>query len=212
MVKPQMNSLVKLPLSVMFSPVETFRMIKRYRRKFTYLPVVLIFFLIICVRVATIYIAHFPLAQIEPKDANIFLEMVKLLVPVITWTAASYAVTTVLGGGAEIREILMAASYAMMPYIVFAVPLAALSRILSAEELALYRILENSMWGWVLLLYLVSVIVLLEFHLVRSIWIIALSILTMLLMWGILILIYALSGNSWAFLQGIALEIWMLFQ
>jgi hypothetical protein len=204
-----MSDLLELPLAVLFHPAQTFRVITSYRKEFTYLPVVLLLLLAVAGRVASIFIVHFPLAELEPKDANVLLETAKLLVPVLTWVVASYAVTSILGGEALIGEILMAAAYSMVPFIVLSLPVAALSRVLGRTELGLYTFLNRAMWAWVLVLYLVSVRSLHDYGVGKTLLVSLLTLFAMGLIWALAILMYALVGNLKAFVQGLAMEIWM---
>ena len=206
-----MNDLMKLPPSVIFHPGATFRLIKFYRDDFSSLPVFVLLFLTVAVRVSFIFLAHFPLAELEPKDANIFLEMVKLLLPLLTWVVSSYAVTSIMGGEALPKEILMAAAFAMVPYIILAIPLAGVSRLLSstADEKSLFVFLNNAVWFWVLLLHFLSVKNLHDYGILKTVVVCALSVFGMALIWALFVLMFALTGNSKAFIQGLVLEAWM---
>ena len=205
----RINDLMKLPFGVLFHPAETFRLLKLYRNKFSYLPVIIILFLIIVVRVAYIYIVHFPLAAIEPVDANILLEIVRFLVPILTWVIASYAVTAILGGEALMREILLAAAYSVVPYILTMIPIALFSLVLSQHEAGIYNFLISVVWVWIGLLFFISVRTLHGYTIGKTIWIIILILITMFLIWAVLILTYALAGNLRAFLVGFIRELWM---
>lgn len=206
-----MNDLMKLPLSVVFRPGETFRCITLYRRAFSYLPVFVLLFLTVCVRVAFIFITHFPLAALDPRDANIFLEMVKLLVPLVTWAISSYAVTSIMDGEAVFKEILMASAYAMVPYILLTIPIAAFSRVLSSVgvEKNLFLFLNNAVWFWVLALLFLGVKNLHDYHVGKTLIVCVLTVFGMALIWSLFVLMFALTGNLKAFVQGLTLEAWM---
>jgi hypothetical protein len=206
-----MNDLMKLPLSVVIRPGETFRCIPLYRHNFSYLPVFVLFFLTICARVGFIFITHFPLAALDPRDANIFLEMVKLLVPLVTWAVASYAVTSIMDGEAEFREILLASAFAMVPYILLAVPIAGFSQVLSSVgvEKKIFSFLNTVVWIWVLFLLFLSVKNLHDYHVGKTVLVCVISVLGMALIWSLFVLMFALTGNLRAFVQGLALEAWM---
>jgi hypothetical protein len=208
------NDLFKLPLSVVFHPADTFRQIKRYRERFTYLPVLALFVLVVVIRTIFIFLVHFPLAAIQPRDANILLEAVKFIVPLVTWAVSSFAVSSIMGGEAHFKEILMASAYAFMPYILLSLPIAAVSRVLSAAggEQNLFALLTGFVWAWVVLLLVVGVKILHDYHIWMAILVCFLSILGIALIWSLFVLVYALTGNLRAFLQGLILEIWMTFR
>jgi hypothetical protein len=208
------NDLFKLPLAVVFHPAETFRQVKRYREGFTYLPVLVLFVAVVAVRTIFIFLVHFPLATVQPRDANILLEAVKFIVPLVTWAVSSFAVSSIMGGEAHFKEILMASAYAFMPYILLSIPIAAVSRVLSAAggEQNLFGLLTGFVWAWVIMLLVVGVKILHDYHIWMAILVCFLSILGIALIWSLFVLVYALTGNLRAFLQGLILEIWMTFR
>ncbi len=209
-----MTDLLKLPLSVLFRPAETFRIIKQYRDSFTYLPVFMLLFLTILVRVVFIFLVHFPLAEILPKDANIFLEMIKFFVPLFTWAVSCYAVSSIIGGEALFKEILTASAFALVPYIVLAIPVALVSRVLSSVggEQNLFNFMNRVIWMWVLLLFFVGVKSQHNYHIGTTLVVCFLSLFGMALIWSLFVLVFALTGNLTAFVKGLILEIWMTFR
>lgn len=204
-----MIDLLKLPLSVVFHPAETFRQIKQYRDSFTYLPIVVLFILIVAVRTAFIFIVHFPLAEIQPKDANVFLEIVKFIVPLLTWAVSSYAVSSIIGGEAHFKEILMASAYALMPYIILTIPIAIISKFLGSAEKGLFDFMNNAVWLWIIVLMIVSVKSMHDYHIGMALFVCILSVIGIALIWSLFILMYALTGNLRGFIQGLILELWM---
>ena len=207
-----MIELLKLPLSVLIRPGETFRLIQRYRNRFNYLPLFVLLIAALGVRVVFIYTVHFPLADIQPRDANLFLEMVKIFVPLFTWAVSCFAITSIMGGEAEFKEILMASGYALMPYIVLTIPIAGISRVLSSNEAAAFTFLRRVVWVWVLLLFFVSVKSMHHYPVWTAIAVCLLSVVGMGLIWSLFVLIFALTGNLNAFVQGLVKEIYMTFR
>lgn len=204
-----MNAL-EFSLMLLFHPVDVFALIKKERSKFDYRPVIVLLLLVVLVRIAYIFTVHYPLATLEPRDTNIGLEIVKMWLPILTWTISCYAVTAIIDGESMLREILMASAYCMLPYIIMMLPLAALSHIMSANNSALYNVLHSIVWIWVVLLYITSVKVLNDYSLKKTLGICVLSIIGMLLIWAILLLLFALTSQLFHFFQGIMLEFRML--
>jgi hypothetical protein len=116
-----------------------------------------------------------------------------------------------MGGEALFKEILMAAAYSLIPYILLAIPLAGLSRFLSAvaAERNVFLFLNNAVLFWVVALLFVSVKSMHDYHVGKALVVCAVSLFGMLLIWAIFVLMFALTGNLKAFIQGLALEIWM---
>ncbi|WP_041643709.1 YIP1 family protein [Mahella australiensis] len=203
--------IIKTSLLVVFHPTDGFECIKAQRERFNYLPAIILLFMVIAERVAYIYLTHYPLATLLPRDANIWLEIMRMMLPILTWVVADYAVTTIMDGETLIRETLMATAYAMLPYIILIIPLALISHLMGQGELGLYNALQNIMWAWVFILFFISVQTLNEYNFWRTLGICILSIIAMLLIWAIAMLFFALSSQLYHFIEEVILEIRMLY-
>jgi hypothetical protein len=198
---------IRLSLMVLFHPADSFRRIKSDRSRFDYKPIFVILFLLIVVRVAYIYLCHFPLALIQPRDTNIFLEIVKLILPVVSWAVSCYAVTTIMDGGSLMRETMKSSVYCMMPYIYFTIPLAILSHVLGLSEMMLFRALTAGIWIWVALLFLISIKVMNEYTVLQTIGISLITIITLILIWAAFLLLATLTGQLIDFVRGFITEL-----
>lgn len=203
--------LLKLSLPVLIHPIESFEYIKRSRGKFTYKPAIFLFSLMIAVRLMYIYIAHYPLSSLEPRDANFWFEVMKFIIPIFTWVLAGYLVTTILSGEAFFGELFTATAYSMMPYILFTIPLGLASHVMARGEAGFYSTLHTIKWIWVILLFIISVKTLHDYSVGKTIGICILIVFAMLLIWAVILLIFALTSQLYKFLEGMAIEIFMLF-
>lgn len=200
---------LKLSLAMLFHPVDTLERIKKTRDNPNYLPSFIILLTVIATRVFFIYTAHYALSNIDPKDANIWLEVVKYLLPVLTWVVASFAITSISGGEAKINEIFIASSYCMLPYIVINIPLALLSNLMSKDEAMLYSLIIIISWIWVFVLFFLGLQKLNDYTVKKTVAVSAVSIAMMGLIWAMLILMYTLSLQLHEFITGIIREIRM---
>jgi hypothetical protein len=198
--------MLKLSIAVIFHPLDTLNLIKLRRDKANYVSPSVLLLIIMTIRVIYIYMVHFPLAVLEPADTSMWIEMLKMAGPILTWVIACFAVTSILGGESYIYEIVVAATFSMIPYIVFSVPTAILSRVLTQNESGLYNILQITIWTWVIILFIVSVKTLNDYSLAQAIGVCLLSIFAMFLIWAILLLVFALTNQLWKFIEGIIRE------
>ena len=76
-------------------------------------------------------------------------------------------------------------------------------------EKNLFEFLNTFVWIWVLLLLFLGVKHLHDYRLGKTIIVCVLSVLGMALIWALFVLMFALTGNLKAFIQGLALESWM---
>ena len=197
--------------TVLVHPIDTFRLIQRDRSRFNYLPPVILLLLIPAVRLFNVYVTHFSLATVDVWETTVWMEITKLLLPVVSFILMEYAVTTILGGESLFREILLAVSLAFVPYLVFSPLLACLSRILCGEERALYLLLSAGIWLWVGLLIWNSFRVMNSYTPWQATGVVALTVVGMAILWAICVLIYALGNQLLDFFTGILAEIRIRF-
>lgn len=205
-----MNAL-ELSVAVMFHPVDAFYYLKSRKQSINYLACFALLFAVVAVRIASIFITHFPIAAIQPRDANIWLETVKLLLPILTWVIACYAITSISDGETRLGEVFAAAAYSMTPYIVWTIPLALVSRVMDRDQMGLYNTLQFIVWFWVLLIFFLSVRTLNDYTVGQTVKVCIISLITILLIWAVVILIFALTSQLAQFIKDIVLEIRMIF-
>ncbi len=205
-----MNTM-ELSIAVLFYPTDAFYYIKSKKKTINYFSCIFLLFAILTVRIITIYIVHFPIAAIHPRDANIWLEIVKFILPVITWVVSCYAITSISDGETLLGEGFAATAYAMVPYVAFSIPLALLSRVMGRSLLLLYNSLNVILLAWVLLIIFLSVKTLNDYSTGQTIKVCFLGLIMMLLIWAVLILLFALTSQFFQFVLDIVLEIKMIF-
>ncbi|HOJ10108.1 MAG TPA: YIP1 family protein [Clostridiales bacterium] len=201
---------LKFSTAIIFHPVETFELIKSNRERISVKPGVIILLLAFVSRILYMFVVHYPLADIDLRDSNIILEAVKLLLPVVTWVVASFAITAITDGESKINEIFIASSFCMIPYILINTPLALLSNILSRGEQTLYGFIQNGTWIWILILFFIQVKILNDYKTPKTTATCVVSALNMGLIWAVCLMIYVLSGRLVEFITGIIQEIKMI--
>jgi hypothetical protein len=188
-----MRQMLRLSVMTLFHPITAFQYIKRERdQKFSYLPILLMLLLAVAVKIASLYGTHYPLTLVDLRYANIFLEVSTLLLPVLTWALASYAMTTILDGETLLREALLAMAYALTPYILFTLPLTALSHVLEIEQATFYHGMEYALLGWVILLTIVQLKEMNNYSGKKTLLVVLLSVFTMALLWATVALIFTI--------------------
>jgi len=203
------SNVIRLSFGILLNPVETLRIIKDYRDRISYLPGIMILAMVMVTRIFYIYTVHFPLADIEAENANILLEMIKYMLPLLTWVIISYAVTSIVSGESKLKEIFTASAFSMIPYILINIPLAILSNIMSGSEKGLYVFISGVSLIWVFSLLFISVRELNSYTLGKTVWTTALILITILLAWGVVLLTFIVVAQLYLFLSGIVMEIRM---
>lgn len=199
-----------LAVTVLFHPVDTFRMIQADRSRFNYIPPITLLLMAFAARMFYLYQVHFPLSVQDVWQTTVFIEAVKLMLPIITWVVALYAVTAVMAGQCHFREILMAVSLSMVPYIILSVALALLSKILSSSEQIFFSGMHAVMWIWIAALMVMSIYTMNDYSARKTVLVIIISVLAVFLIWLVGILIYSLLNQIVEFLRSVAREIRMM--
>lgn len=109
----------------------------------------LLYLWVVIVRVLTPYLAGFifnPYAN--PGEIRAESEVAYTLLALVLWNAANYLVSTISDGEGRVRDVVIGSAYALCPYALFALPLALLSNVLSANEVFLYTFSTNLIWAW----------------------------------------------------------------
>lgn len=197
---------LKLALGVVLHPIETFELIKNNRDNMSIGPGIIVLAAAFLVRVFYIFTVHFPLADIDARNTNIILETVKLILPVVTWVIASYAITAIVEGESNLKDIFIASSFCMVPYILVNAPLAIFSHVLSRGESVFYAFIINAAWIWIYVLFFIQVKTLNDYKIGKTISVSVISILNMALIWAIGLMGYILTGRFYQFIAGIVLE------
>ncbi len=202
---------VLLSLGVLFQPSRTYELIISTRGRLNYLSAALVLLAAFIVHILYLSVVHFPLASLHLVESNLLLEAVILLVPPVTWVLANFFVSAIMDGESRIGEIFVAASYSMVVYALFNIPLMLLSNVLSGQEASFYNVLYAGMWIWLFLLFFLSNKVMNDYTMLKSSVTYVLSGFTIVLMWAVAILGYVMTGRLYVFITGIIQEIRIAF-
>ncbi len=198
--------IIKMSLLVIFHPIVAFTYIQRERKNLKVYPIAVLLLLAFLVRLFDLQFTHYPLSSIT-RYTNLILECAKLFVPLISWGIAAYLMTTIMDGEIFFRESMLAVSYAMVPYIVFMVPLTLLSRILDANQAGLYYGIQAVILGWVVLLIIISLKEMNHFKMGKTIAVIILSVFTVAMLWVAVALLYSICTQFMDFVREVLTEI-----
>ena len=195
-----------LAVSACFHPMRMLASMKGAKKQLNLVAAWIVLFLMVAGRVFFVYVVHYPLQDVELTEVDIVAEIVKLLLPVLTWTLAVYLITSQVDGEATLREIFIANINCMMPY-VFVTPFAALlSRILCTDERMLFALLVNGVVLWMIFLLIRAVMILNDYTVGKTVAICLVSAMVMILLWFIAILGYTLISRIVGFVGDIARE------
>lgn len=132
-------------------------------------------------------------SQQEAKFVDPFMTLLQVAVPFLTWVIANYLVSSVTKGQGRLVDVLIGSSYALTPYILLALPLAALSNVLTLGEAVIYSTVQWVMIGWTVFLFYVGMREIHNFDLGETLGNLLLSIICVLLIWVLVFMLFSMS-------------------
>lgn len=204
---------LKIPthaLLMIFHPLDNIDIIKRDKKR-TLWAVPLFTLLAVVVNYTYIFYAHYSLNSKSPADANILLELAMVLVPFFSWILCAYLISAISSGESTFKELMVASSYAFVPYIILKPIIGIFSNVLSYGEIGLYNLLTLVALGWTLILLFTVFKRLNDYGFFKAVGVTLLSILMIVIMWAVILLLMSLTIQTVSFVVGIIEETQMKF-
>lgn len=184
-------------------PIDTLEGIRYNRLRINMAVPFILFITAFVVRMAYLYIVHFPLASIELEDVNPVFEAVKLWIVPISWIPASFMATSISGGESKINEITFTSALSLVPFIVINVPLMFLSNILSKTQRSWYGVFSALAYIGLFLILFMAMMILNNYTLGKTLGMMFVSAFMMLVIWLVVLLCYVLTGRMVQFVISI---------
>ncbi|WP_219834092.1 Yip1 family protein [Paenibacillus sp. R14(2021)] len=200
---------LRLGIAILFHPADGFEELQKNK---SLVSAFVLIVMTLCVRIITIYMTSFHITALQPQYADLNLELIRFVVPLISGVVACYLITAIMDGEAYFSQILTAMSYALIPYIVFAIPLAAISQVLSRGEIGLYHSINLLIWIWVALLIFIQLKVLNDYSFKKSVGVLLLSVFAFIIFWGTVGLVFALTNHVLQFAREVFIEVRYLME
>ncbi len=197
---------IELSFYGLLHPLDTMEGLKFNRKRLNPFVPFFIFFLAYAVRIAYLYVVHFPLASIERDNINIWFELAKILIVPVTFIPASFMATSISGGESKIKEITFASAISLTPFIVINLPLMFISNIMSKTQKSWYGIFSALAYIGMFLILFISLKVLNTYSFGKAIGMTFLTAFWMLILWLVLLLCYVLTGRMIQFVLEIIKE------
>lgn len=186
---------MKYAFFTLLHPLDGMEGIRYNKKRINMVVPFLVFGIAYVVRIAYIYIVHFPLASIEVADANLAFEAVKLWIVPITWIPASFAATSISEGETKFPEITFASSLSLVPFIVINLPLMFLSNIWSKSQQSWYGVFSALAYFLMFLILFIGIMVLNNYTIKKTIGMMIVTAFMMFVIWLVVGLFYILSGR-----------------
>lgn len=179
----------------LFHPFDAMAGVKHNRDRINWAVPIILFVAAYLVKMAYLYVVHFPLASIELEDVNPWFEMVKIWIVPISWIPASFMATSISGGESKVKEITFTSAISLAPFILINVPLMFLSNIMSKTQKSWYGIFSALAYIGMFLILFLAMMVLNNYTLGKTVKMMLVSAFLMLVLWLVVLLCYVLTGR-----------------
>lgn len=193
--------------NILFRPGRMLDAVKYGRGRIRLSAPLFILACVFAVRLIFIFTVHYPMQDVEPDKANLALEFIKLLLPVLTWIGAVYLISAQFGGESTLTENFIAGAYAMIPYVLIELLAAGLSHVMCWNEQGAFALMVNGVTLWCVWLLLRAVRRLNDYSFVRTVGVALISVAAMVLIWFAALFAYSLVVCLIQFVQDIILEL-----
>ncbi len=187
-------------------PIDSLEAVRYNRARINKALPFFIFIAAFGVRMAYLYVCHFPLASIELEDVNPVFEAVKLWIVPISWIPASFMATSISGGESKVSEITFCSALSLVPFIIINVPLMFLSNILSKSQSSWYGVFSALAYILMFIIMFLTMMILNNYTMKETIGMMFVSAFLMLVLWLVVFLCYILTGRMVQFVIAIIEE------
>jgi tetratricopeptide (TPR) repeat protein len=188
-------------------PADSFYYIKTNERgslRFAFL----IYAWVVIVRVLSLYVTGFVFSPFTSASFIPFEnEILITVVLIFLWNAANYLVSTISDGEGRVRDVIIGSAYSLFPYVLFALPIALISNVLTLNEIFLYTFSLNLMWAWVVILLFMMVKEIHNYTFSETVRNVLITLFTMALFVLIGYILYILFNQLFDFISAVLQEI-----
>ncbi|MBB6671612.1 YIP1 family protein [Cohnella nanjingensis] len=189
-----------------FAPREAFYRIQSAPR---YGAVIVLVLGILAARFIQIYFTSFHFNMTRPEFADFYFEVSQLIVPFFLFAASAWMITSIMDGESKFKQILAACAYAAIPYIIGTLVQTLMSNLLTRDELAIYDMIGTVTYCWVGLSLFLLIMVMNDYSVSKTVWVIVLSVLTAIALLLVGILFYVLVQHVIDFFKEVFLELYI---
>lgn len=209
MVKSMLNLIkeqLELPLYVIFHPIDGFYRMKYEKEgklRFIFINILLFWISYSTVKQYT----PFLLNNNYPLDYDGIGDLIAIVTIVLFWGIGNWSVTSLTDGEGKFVDILMTVAYAMTPVILVSIPAMLVSYCFTINEIAFFTLIQSVAYTWFIILLFFGTLVIHNFTLSKTIWIVFLTFISIFIMIFLITLSLTLLSQVYTFFISIYREI-----
>lgn len=150
---------------------------------------------------------NFLFLRVEWEKVNIFIEIAKVILPILLAVIANWGLTTLFDGKGKMKDIYMAIAYSFVPYIIIQIPMIIMSNIFTRDEGAFYFYLNSFSILWVAFLIISATMMIHDFSLTKALIALVATALGMVIILFIVMLFFSLTSDAISYFVSLYKEI-----
>ena len=155
----------------------------------------------------TLYYTNLVFMSVDRNRINLTYEALTFILPWLIWVIANYLVSALKEGEGHFRDVFIASSYALVPYILIMIPLTIISNVMTNYEATVYHFFHNVALLWCGLLFFIMVYTVHNYEVLEAIPNCVLSVIMMVVLGAIGGLVIGMTFNVADFAVGLYKEV-----
>jgi hypothetical protein len=161
----------------------------------------------ILVEVLRYTLTSFQFMTVNMAYFNSAIVFMRILLPLLLWTVANWALTTLMDGKGKMSHVYMAVSYALTPSVIINAVMILLSRLITYDEGAIYWVLAGFAVLWTGILVIAGMMMIHDYTLSKTILSSLLTIVGMGVMVFIFVVFFSLVSDAIAYFVSLYKEV-----
>lgn len=187
-------------------PLDSYYELKR-KNRVSILSSTILYILLFVLQITNVYLKSFTFGGGQEVGKSLTGILITVYGPLVLWIISNYLVSTINDGEGRLKDIYNGTIYAMAPYILGALPLQLLTKVLTLNEKFIYDFSMNIIIAWSTILMFVMIKEIHNYSFKETIKNILLTIFGMVLMTLVIALLYMLITQEVDFVKSIIQEV-----
>lgn len=181
----------------------------RYANKGGYLSAtILLIGIVVSLMIKSLYTGFsFTTVSVDSLKSNTII--IQFLAIFISWVVCNYLISSIYWGEGRFKDVFVGSSYALFPVILLTVPVTLVSNVMTLSESSIYMFFNGLIIIWCGFMFFWNIQVLQNYSVGETVVNIILTIITIVLLWVLIFIVFGLSSEFIRFLNTIYKEVSM---
>ncbi|MGB9678414.1 MAG: YIP1 family protein [Thermoanaerobacteraceae bacterium] len=179
----------------------------RWENKPGVMAATILYIFLFVIQIIRIYFTGFIFNYNNFLNISLFTEALKIYIPILLWVVMNYLVSNINDGEGRFKDVYIGTAYALSPYIVFSIPLALVSNILTLNEAFLYTFGFEIIYVWSIILIYIMIVQIHDYPYFKAVGNILTTIFAMFIVVLVSFILYIVWSQFYAFIYDITQEV-----